>query len=201
MNWDFGLSPKIFLVLAVGLIVAGLVVCDQRDARAGEVTPTPGYKVLEPIRHGNLTVFPVVAAKSYPTGEFLTLDEGLALKQVSVNESKTGGAVNTLYVTNESKKPLYLVGGEVVLGSQQDRTLGRDTIIAPGQREVPVTVFCVEHGRWTGRSEFDQSAPTIASAEIRASAQEGEFFAARAAAGPGVPPGAARATTTIRNTA
>ena len=61
-------SPKVFLVLAVLMIAAGAVLVDQRDAQAGEVTPAPGYKVLEPIRHGNLTVFPVVAAKSYPTG-------------------------------------------------------------------------------------------------------------------------------------
>ena len=39
---------------------------------------TSGYKVLEPIRHGNLTVFPVVAARSHDTQEFLTLDEGCA---------------------------------------------------------------------------------------------------------------------------
>jgi hypothetical protein len=63
-------SPKIFLVLAVMMIAAGIVAVDQRAAQAGEVTPTSGYKVLEPIRHGNLTVFPVVAAKSFPRVSF-----------------------------------------------------------------------------------------------------------------------------------
>jgi len=62
------LSPKIFVALAVVLTMAGFVILNQRDARAGEVTAAPGYKVLDPIRHGNLTVFPVVAAKSYPDG-------------------------------------------------------------------------------------------------------------------------------------
>jgi hypothetical protein len=142
-----------------------------------------------PHAYRNLTLIPVYDKTAHPADAFLTLDEGLALKQVSVKESKAGGAVNTLYVTNESMKPLYLMGGEVVLGGQQDRTLGRDTIISPGEKEVPVTVFCVEHGRWTGRKEFDQSAPTVASAEIRASAQEGEFFAARTAAGRAGPAG------------
>ncbi len=130
----------------------------------------------------NLTLIPVYDAAARPTDSYLTLDEGLKLKQVSVKEAKEGGDVNTLYVTNASKKPLYLMGGEVVLGGQQDRTLGRDTIVPPGSKAVPVTVFCVEHGRWTGRSEFDQSAPTVASAQIRASAQNGEFYAAREAA-------------------
>ena len=61
------MSPKIFLAVAVLLTMAGLLIVDQRDARAGEVTAASGYKVLEPIRHGNLTVFPVVAAKNYET--------------------------------------------------------------------------------------------------------------------------------------
>src|SRR5579862_2908390 len=81
------MSSKIFLAVAVLLTMAGSLIVDQRDARAGEVSPTPGYKVLEPIRHGNLTVFPVVAAKSYPTGEFLTLDEGLRSGEVLVTEA------------------------------------------------------------------------------------------------------------------
>ena len=86
------MGAKIFLALTVMLMVAGLLVCDQRDARAGEVTPAPGYKVLDPIRHGNLTVFPVVAAKSYPTGEFLTLDEGLRSGEVGHRSGKCARA-------------------------------------------------------------------------------------------------------------
>ena len=81
------LSPKFFLILAVLVMTSGLVFVDQRDAQAGEITPAPGFKVLEPIRHGNLTVFPVVAHRSYPTGEFLTLDEGLRSGDVVVTEA------------------------------------------------------------------------------------------------------------------
>ncbi len=115
------MSPKLFLALTVLLIVAGLVFVNQRDARAGEVTPAPGYKVLDPIRHGNLTVFPVVAAKSYPTNEFLTLDEGLRSGEVIVSEAGSvqglmrrhttpairheGAEVNRLVLVNNSKRP------------------------------------------------------------------------------------------------
>jgi hypothetical protein len=72
---DF-MNPKMFVAL-VGLLVVGGLVSKEQQAMAGEVPGTSGYKALEPIRHGNLTVFPVVTSKSYPTGEFLTLDEGL----------------------------------------------------------------------------------------------------------------------------
>jgi len=45
--------------------------------RSGGGEPTSSYKVLAPISHGNLTIFPVVADFSRDTSRFLTLDEGL----------------------------------------------------------------------------------------------------------------------------
>src|SRR5271166_1695382 len=83
------MNPKVAAGFVVLVMLSGLVMVmeDQRPAWAGEVTLAPGYKVLEPIRHGNLTVFPVVAAKSYPTAEFLTLDEGLRSGDVVVTEA------------------------------------------------------------------------------------------------------------------
>jgi hypothetical protein len=158
------MNPKIVLVLMVLLIVAGLVVLDQRDASAGEITPTPGYKVLDPIRHGNLTVFPVVAARSYPTGEFLTLDEGLRSGEVIVTEAgsvqgllrrhpapaihRQGAEVNRLVLVNNSKRPLLLLAGEIVSGGKQDRVIGKDRIVPAESDPVDLSVFCVEPGRW-----------------------------------------------------
>ena len=163
------LSPKIFLVLAVVIIAAGIVLVDQREVQAGEVTPAPGYKVLEPIRHGNLTVFPVVAAKSYPTGEFMTLDEGLRSGDVVVTEAGNvqglirrhsapvvrhdGAEVNRLVLVNNSKRPLLLLAGEVVSGGKQDRVIGKDRIVPAESDPVDLSVFCVEPGRWVATSE------------------------------------------------
>jgi hypothetical protein len=163
------MNPKTFLVLAVLVMVAGLVVVDQRDAQAGEVIPGPGYKVLEPIRHGNLTVFPVVAAKSYPTGEFMTLDEGLRSGDVVVTEAgnvqglirrhpmpavrNDGAQVNRLVLVNNSKRPLLLLAGEIVSGGKQDRVIGKDRIVPAESDPVDLSVFCVEPGRWVATSE------------------------------------------------
>lgn len=162
-------SPKSFLVLAVVVMTSGLVMVDQRAAQAGEVIPTPGYKVLEPIRHGNLTVFPVVAAKSYPTGEFLTLDEGLRSGEVVVTEAgnvqglirrhsmpiirNDGAQVNRLVLVNNSKRPLLLLAGEIVSGGKQDRVIGKDRIVPAESDPVDLSVFCVEPGRWVASSE------------------------------------------------
>jgi len=163
------MSPKMFLALTVLLVMAGFVMIDQRDVQAGEITPTPGYKVLEPIRHGNLTVFPVVAAKSYPTGEFLTLDEGLRSGEVVVTEAGSvqglvrrhiapairhdGAEVNRLVLVNNSRRPLLLLAGEIVSGGKQDRVIGKDRIVPAESDPVDLSVFCVEPGRWVATSE------------------------------------------------
>ena len=161
---------KTFLALAVLFAVGGFVVLDQHTARAGEAIPASGYKVLDPIRHGNLTVFPVVAAKTYSTGEFLTLDEGLRSGEVVVTEAgsvqglirrhptpvihPSGGAeVNRLVLVNNSKRPLLLLAGEIVTGGKQDRVIGKDRIIPAESDPVDLSVFCVEPGRWVATSE------------------------------------------------
>jgi hypothetical protein len=163
------MSPKFFLAAAVLVIVAGMVAVDQRQALAGEVVSASGYKVLEPIRHGNLTVFPVVTGKSYSTGEFLTLDEGLRSGDVVVTEAGSvqglvrrhprpavrydGAQVNRLVLVNNSKRPLLLLAGEIVTGGKQDRVIGKDRIIPAESDPVDLSVFCVEPGRWVATSE------------------------------------------------
>jgi hypothetical protein len=61
--------------------------------------------------------------------------------------------VNRLLVVNRSGKPLYLMPGEVIVGGQQDRTIAEETILASTGEPTPIDVFCVEHGRWSGRDE------------------------------------------------
>src|SRR5579859_2705278 len=163
------MNPKLFLGSMFLLIVAGVVFVDQRLARAGEVAARPGYKVLEPIRHDNLTVFPVVAAKSYSTSEFLTLDEGLRSGEVIVTEAGSvqgllrrqpsngirhdGAEVNRLVLVNNSKRPLLLLAGEIVTGGKQDRVIGKDRIVPAESDPIDLSVFCVEPGRWVASSE------------------------------------------------
>ena len=163
------MSPKTVFALMVLVAVGGLVLAGQRQARAGDVGKASGYKVLEPIQHGNLTVFPVAASKSYPTGEFLTLDEGLRSGEVVVTESGTlqglarrhpahpirhdGAQVNRLVLVNNSKRPLLLLAGEIVTGGKQDRVIGKDRIVPAESDPVDLSVFCVEPGRWVETSE------------------------------------------------
>lgn len=154
------------------VFAAGLALC-ALPARPGELSPTnSAYQVLGPIHHGNLTLFPVVSSRSHDASQFLTLDEGLRSGDVVVSEAGSlsplvrprrgrahlqeldhGGAeVNRLVLVNNSKRPLLLLAGEIVTGGKQDRVIGKDRIIPAESDPVDLGVFCVEPGRWVGRS-------------------------------------------------
>jgi ARG and Rhodanese-Phosphatase-superfamily-associated Protein domain len=150
--------------LAVGIPVAAL-------GQGAAFDLAPGQKVLAPIQYQQLTVFPVVqlaAAAGVDKTQYLTLAEGLKAKTVTVSEDKGGAQVNRVTVANHSPRPLLLLGGEIILGGQQDRILGKDTILPPGE-EMSLEVFCVEHGRWSGQREFSSSGGLVESkARLRA---------------------------------
>jgi hypothetical protein len=173
------MRPRLFAAVTALAIVAGMVCLNLnlRPVHAGEQPSASGYKVLEPIRHGSLTVFPVVAAKTYATGEFLTLDEGLRSGEVVVAEygnvlglmrrrplpavQRESAEVNRLVLINNSKRPLLLLAGEIVTGGKQDRVIGKDRIVPAESDPVDLSVFCVEPGRWVATSEhFGSSGAT-----------------------------------------
>jgi hypothetical protein len=117
----------------------------------------PGTRVLAPVRFRQLAVLPVVASASLDgDAQYLTLADGLAHKAVRVSEAGDGGDVNRVTVANRSDRPLLLLGGEIILGGQQDRILGKDTVV-PAHERMSLEVFCVEHGRWSGRREFTRT--------------------------------------------
>ncbi len=174
------MRPRLFVAVMALVIMAGMVSVDLRPVHAGEQPSASGYKVLDPIGHGSLTVFPVVTSKSYATAEFLTLDEGLRSGEVVVTEygnvrglmrrrpvpavQRQSAEVNRLVLINNSKRPLLLLAGEIVTGGKQDRVIGKDRIVPPESDPVDLGVFCVEPGRWVATSDhFATSGATYAS--------------------------------------
>jgi hypothetical protein len=173
--------PKLFVAVISMVAVAGMLWPEPRSVRAGEETLASGYKVLEAIRNGSLTVFPVVASKSYATSEFLTLDEGLRSGEVVVTEygnvrglvrnrvapatQRDSAEVNRLVLVNNSKRPLLLLAGEIVAGGKQDRVIGMDRIVPSESDPIDLSVFCVEPGRWVASSDrFGTSGATYGAA-------------------------------------
>ena len=179
MKWKLWLLvPAVAAGLAVTFVMMPCV-----RVKAGEAD---GYKVLAPIRSGNLTVFPVVSAHTHDTSEFITLDEGLRSGEVVVAESgslsplvrggrahvRGGAQVNQLVLVNNAKRPLILLAGEIVTGGKQDRVIGKDRIVPAESDPIDLSVFCVEPGRWTGSSEkfVPLGASTMAQPGVRAKA-------------------------------
>jgi hypothetical protein len=147
--------------------------------------PEGEWRLLDPVTYENISVFPVVSSYSQDTSRFLTLEEGLATGEVLVSEQgsetmvrgrdgrpvyiprpTTGASVNQLVLINRSRRPLLLLAGELVSGGKQDRVIGKDRIVPAGGAPLPLDVFCVEHGRWTGSTQF-AAASTIVHPSVR----------------------------------
>jgi ARG and Rhodanese-Phosphatase-superfamily-associated Protein domain len=154
------------------------------------------WRVLEPITRRNLTIFPVVSNLKVDTSGFLTLDDGMASGSVKIGERGQlenamyrprnprdsqpweerrqvydGASVNELVLVNNSSRPLILLAGEVVSGGKQNRIIGADMVVPPKSDPLPLTVFCVEHGRWTSGAGGFGSAQLVAQPSIRKEAQ------------------------------
>src|SRR5438270_6666285 len=172
-------------VAAFAMIVIALAIALEPRAHAGQA-PTARYQVLAPITHGNLTIFPVVAA-SVHDANFLTLDEGLRSGDVVVSEAGSdqglvrrpgaiprprGPQVNTLVLVNNSDRPLLLLAGEIVTGGHQDRVVGKDRIIPAKSDAVDLGVFCVEPGRWVSKANFNDTASVMAQPSVRKRAMD-----------------------------
>jgi len=152
-------------ILGLFTLMAGEVIA--WGGRQPDEVSAGDYRVLSPITHGNLTIFPVVSDRRHDTHMFITLDEGLRSGEVVVSEAgqvqglvrrrplpprHDGAQVNRLVLVNNSDKPLLLLAGEIVTGGKQDRVVGKDRIVPSNSDPVDLSVFCVEPGRWTGTS-------------------------------------------------
>jgi hypothetical protein len=174
-----------FLPILTVLLCGVLIVSAANAGDSGNLpVAADDYKILAPITHGDLTIFPVVSTKVHDTSDFITLDEGIRSGDVVVTEVGNlhstmqrrpnqihpyGGAqVNRLVLVNNSKHPLILLAGEVVTGGKQDRVVGKDRIVPAESDPVDLSVFCVEHGRWTETSaKFDTHASVMLQPTVR----------------------------------
>src|SRR5229473_1521058 len=120
------------------------------------------WRILDPVVYENIAIFPVVSGSSQDTSSFLTLEEGLASGEVIVSERGTvrmvrnRDGVHTIpdYSASASVNQLVLINR-------------KDRIVPVGAEPLPLDVFCVEHGRWTGSSSQFTAAKTIVHPSVR----------------------------------
>jgi hypothetical protein len=153
-------------------------------AFAGGPDNQRAFKILPPIVHENLAIFPVVSNQSNDTSQLMTLDEGIRSGQVTVTEAgsepglvrpgqpipqrREGAEVNRLVLYNNSSHALLLLAGEIVTGGKQDRVIGSDRIVPPNTGPIDLGVFCVEPGRWVASSEkFGSMGAQMAQPSVR----------------------------------
>jgi hypothetical protein len=196
MKKDWGLYAVLALLLLVTPLMARVIsprpVPLPKGTGVGEFRQS--WRVLEPITRRNLSIYPVISTLATDTSAFLTLDEGLAAGSVRILERGQvesalyrrrnperwprqqepwggGASVNELMLVNDSSRPLILLAGEVVSGGKQNRIIGADLVVPPKSEPLPLTVFCVEHGRWSVGGGAFGSAQAMAHPEIRKQAQ------------------------------
>src|SRR5712672_2898663 len=184
--------PVLASILTVLIVIAtlgglGFVCAAPHTTKSSH--PEGDWRVLDPVVYENIAIFPVVSGSSQDTSSFLTLEEGLASGEVIVSERGAAGmvrdrgvvrppqydasaSVNQLVLINRSKRPLLLLAGELVSGGKQDRIIGKDRIVPVGAEPLPLDVFCVEHGRWTGSSSQFTASKTIVHPSVREQAVE-----------------------------
>ena len=108
---------------------------------------------------------------SEPVLDYFGLDEAVA-RGLTITEVDHGGSVNTLLVANPTGTNALLFEGEELVGAKQNRVLDRTFLVMAGGK-TPVRVNCVEHGRWSYRSNRFAPAPRAAHPTGRYSARIG----------------------------
>lgn len=170
--------PAVLILLAAAFAAFSLTVLGHQQ----NMKIAPAWQVHKPITHSNLAVFPVTGTEGRrPTAAYLTLDEGLRNGTVEVTElggtlhrprpgarpqAQSRPQVNTLTLINHSQQPLLLLAGEIVTGGKQDRVVSSSRIVPPNS-DLPLDVFCVEPGRWQGRSSNFKGASLMAAPQVR----------------------------------
>ena len=130
----------------------------------------------------NMRVYPVIAKAEFiqahiDVGKYTSLSEALKQKKLVISEATEGEQVNKLYAENISKDTIMILGGEVITGGKQDRMIASDFILPPKSGKKDLSVFCVEHGRWTykgSRSDANvamfSASPGMVNKEVRKAA-------------------------------
>lgn len=74
------------------------------------------------------------------------------IDNISMEEPLLVGAsdeVNRLFIQNTGKDTVFIMAGEVVKGGKQDRVIAQDMMVPPQREPMDLSVYCVEHGRWS----------------------------------------------------
>ncbi len=177
--------PKWWKCLAILLALAVQQLMQQRGVALADNVSADGYQLSEPVSHGNLTIYFVYGpSRGGPVP--LTLEEALQQRTVVVRET---GEVNELSVENVGDQETFVQAGDIVKGGRQDRVLSVSLVLPPHSGVIPISSFCVEAGRWSGRGGEDAQTFAGSSAALPSRAARLRMAETVAAAKSAVPGG------------
>ncbi|UCC69433.1 MAG: hypothetical protein JSV79_05845 [Armatimonadota bacterium] len=139
---------------------------DAIDAYASRLQVGP------PERHANLSLYPLFADGVIVPDLELTLDEAIERGLLEIAELKPA-EVNRVRLISRADEPVFIMGGEMLLGAKQDRIAGDDLVVPPGA-ELVIPVYCVEQGRWVAKTDAFSSAGALVGSEVRKARQRAD---------------------------
>ena len=125
----------------------------------------PSVRVGGPIRHEQLSVFPLYADAPAPV-EYALSSDAIADGSVVVEEISDAGSVPTLLVTNKANLFVLFLEGEQLIGAKQNRILNTSILVAANSKTT-IPVSCVEQGRWRFKSKLFASSRAYSPAKLR----------------------------------
>jgi hypothetical protein len=144
----------------------------DKPKRKAVIMETSIENYLDSLRLGeaqvyrNIILFPLrTPVNGSPT--YLTLDEAIQARTLTVTEISQAGSVPELFVVNQGDQPVLLLDGEELLGAKQNRVLNT-SILLRQKSETKIPVSCTEHGRWAYSSAQFLSSDVIMEKKIRA---------------------------------
>ncbi len=126
-----------------------------------------GVRVGGASRHDGLLVFWLHAADAKAAWPIATLEEARTRGDLLVTE-RAQATVPALIVENRGATPVLLLAGEILVGGKQHRVVIEDILLAPKSGPRDLAVYCVEQGRWAGRSGDFVSKGSFAAPQLRA---------------------------------
>jgi len=159
---------KLFTLALLGIAASSNAQYNSENLTIREDTVTQ-------FTYKNLRLFPIYANETFMNahkdlGKYISLQKALEQKKVAItetgsnsnsNEYNSGAQVNTLFIENTSTDTIFLMAGEIVKGGQQDRVLAQDMFLPPKSGKKDISVFCVEHGRWSYTNESEKAGKTF----------------------------------------
>ncbi|HSE17235.1 MAG TPA: DUF6569 family protein [Pyrinomonadaceae bacterium] len=162
-----------FVTFIVGVALARISLVSPRETPPGPIQKeflASNYRLTGPYQHENLTIFLIHGPDQTGSRMFTPLQEAMERKLVIVHETSE---VNELAIENVSgSEEVFVQAGDIVKGGQQDRVLAVDLILPAKSGQIPISAFCVEHGRWSQRGAeqvnmFSMTQNMVASKELK----------------------------------